>query len=122
MRHGQGATLRLMLLKDDNVDSMETLSAADSGGCSAEVIIRGARQWYLIALVNRLGRYEQVSVLSQRQYQRLRHRPDVLLLDRFHTIEDARVAVDRLRVVYGEEVTSRLDGQPSKRVAAQASL
>ena len=69
----------------------------------------------MVALVNRLGRYEQVSVISQRQYQRIRHRPDILLLDRFHTIADARAAEQRLRVVYGDEVTSRLDGQPAKR-------
>ena len=43
---------------------------------------------------------------------------DILLLDRFHTIADAREAEERLRVVYGEEVTSRLDGQAPKRAAA----
>ncbi len=56
--------------------------------------------------------------MSQRRYQRIRHRQDVLLLDRFHTTEDARAAEERLRVVYGEEVTSRLDGQAPKRATA----
>jgi hypothetical protein len=99
------------------VDSREALLASNAEADLSEVetIDRGPRHWYLVAVTNRLGRYEQVSVTSQRQYQRIRRRPDILLLDRFQTIDDARAAVERLRVVYGEEVTSRLDGQPSKR-------
>lgn len=101
------------------MDGRESLiTAADADFSDADSIGRGPRQWYLVALINKLGRYEQVSVMSQRRYQRIRHRQDVLLLDRFHTIEDARAAEERLRVVYGEEVTSRLDGQAPKRATA----
>ena len=100
-----------------SVDAVEGLmTAVDGEYAEVEEIDRGPRHWYLVAVTNRLGRYEQVTVTSQRQYQRIRRRQDILLLDRFHTIDDARAAVERLRVVYGEEVTSRLDGQPPKRL------
>jgi len=100
-----------------SVDARESLIASGEAELSeAEIIEGGPRHWYLVAVTNRLGRYEQVTVTSQRQYQRIRRRQDILLLDRFHTIDDARAAVERLRVVYGEEVTSRLDGQPPKRL------
>ena len=99
-----------------SVDARESLvTTVDAEFGEIEEIDRGPRHWYLVAVTNRLGRYEQVTVTSQRQYQRIRRRQDILLLDRFHTIDDARAAVERLRVVYGDEVTSRLDGQPPKR-------
>jgi hypothetical protein len=108
-------------IEEKSVDGRESLIAtADAESSVAEEELSGPRQWYLVAVVNKLGRYEQVSVISQRQYQHIRNRPDILLLDRFHTIADAREAEERLRVVYGEEVTSRLDGQAPKRAAAAA--
>lgn len=101
------------------MDARESLiTTVDAESSVTEEELRGPRQWYLVAVVNKLGRYEQVNVISQQQYQRIRNRSDILLLDRFHTIADAREAEERLRVVYGEEVTSRLDGQAPKRAAA----
>ncbi len=100
------------------MDGRESLIESVDGDGIEEDYISGPRQWYLVALINRLGRYEHVNVISQQRYHRIRHRQDVLLLDRFHTIADARAAEERLRVVYGDEVTSRLDGQAPKRQAS----
>ena len=79
------------------------------------------RDWYLIARIDTLGQYLWIGVVRKARYQVYKHREDVVILDRFGSIEDARAAQNRLYAVYGEEVTRRLDGQAPRQVEAARS-
>lgn len=60
------------------------------------------KPWYLVARINQRGAYQNIRVIQQRIFAKVKNKTDLVVLDRFEEYGEATAAEERLVMVYGD--------------------
>ena len=67
-----------------------------------ETLNQGFKPWYLIARINNRGAYQDIRVVQQRRFAKVKDKSQLVVLDRFEDFNSAAAAEERLTMVYGD--------------------